>query len=71
LLLDNSGGHYKKLTVKAETGNSGDMYIGNSNVNATSGYSLDAAQDVEIDVSTVDAVYIFGAASQTATFVAV
>jgi len=71
LLFDNTAGHYRKLTVKAAAANGGDMAVGNANVNATSGYILDATESVEIDIKGTKAVYIFGAASHTATFVAV
>jgi len=71
VLFDNTGGHYSKLTVKARTANAADMYVGNATVNATSGYELDAGQDVEIDIKGVVKVYVFGAASHTATFIAV
>lgn len=71
LLFDNAGLTYRKLIVKAATANTGDMAVGNSNVNATSGFVLDATEQVEIDIQSTEAVYIFGAASHTATFIAV
>lgn len=69
-LFDNSARHFKKLTIKAATGNTGDMAVGNSGVTATSGFILDAAEVVTLDISGIESVYIFGAASHTATFVA-
>lgn len=71
-IIDNSDLTLRKVTIKAATGNTGDMTVGTkSSLSATNGYVLDAAEAIELDISNVKEVWLFGAASHTASFIAV
>lgn len=65
------------VTVRAATGNSGKVYIGNSDVTkdsnpATDGYELAAGQSVTINVNNVKNVYAIGSVNpQTVYWIAV
>jgi hypothetical protein len=65
------------VTVRAATGNSGKIYIGNSDVTkdtnpATDGYELAAGQTITIAVNNVNKVYAIGSVNpQTAYWIAV
>jgi hypothetical protein len=58
--------------IKAAPGNSGDLYVGlSADVTSLSGFTLDAGQEIQIDVDKLGDVWVIGGApSQIAEWIA-
>lgn len=50
------------VTVKADAGNTGFVYVGDAAVSATNGFQLDGGEDVFIAVDDPSKIYIIGSA---------
>ena len=46
------------VTIMAQAGNSGNIYVGNSLVSSSSGYILDAGDTIEIKIANLSTIYI-------------
>lgn len=60
----------KGVYLKALSGNSAPVFIGNSDVSATLGYPLNAGDYVFIPIDKLSKVFYYSAASQTLAYVA-
>jgi hypothetical protein len=62
----------RKVKIKAAPGNSGDLYVGLAgSVTSLNGWTLDAGQEIEIEVEKLGDVWVIGgAASQVAEWIA-
>lgn len=67
------------IRIRASNGNSGDIFVGGSGVTAgdgadddTTGYQLDAGQEIELPVRNASQIYVIAsAASQAITFICI
>lgn len=50
-----SGG---ELTIRANTGNAGDVFVGDSDVSSTNGFELGAGETVTLSVADVSDIYV-------------
>ena len=48
----------RSVTIRANSGNTGNIYIGGVNVDSSNGYILDSGESIVADVDNIDDVYI-------------
>jgi hypothetical protein len=54
----------KSVTIKADAANTGTLYLGHDNsVSATTGFPLAKGESIEIDVDSVDKIWVVGSAA--------
>jgi hypothetical protein len=56
--LASSTAIYHSVTIMAQSGNSGWIYIGNSSVSNSNGYILDAGETVTIEIANLSTIYV-------------
>tara|TARA_Y100000310_G_scaffold328928_1_gene397899 strand:+ start:12393 stop:12692 length:300 start_codon:yes stop_codon:yes gene_type:complete len=49
---------YIEITIKALTGNTNNVYVGDSDVSSSNGYVLDAAEQVTLKVKDLSTIYL-------------
>ena len=56
--LASSTAIYHSVTIMAQAGNSGNIYIGDSSVSSSNGYILDAGDTIEIQIANLSTIYV-------------
>ena len=65
-------GQCRNITIKALAGNVGDVFIGDKDVDATTGFVLDAGEEVTLPAEKLDNIWIdVGTSAEGVTYIAV